>query len=223
MLYGNRNLKEAEGFIARLVPLLRLAEGSRVLDIPCGRGRHSLALHKLGLRVTGADLSPKSIAHAKQFEGEGLEFYVHDMRKPFRVNYYDAVLNLFTSMGYFENVKDELAVVRSAAAAIKPQGLLVIDFMNVKVVCERLVKEEEKEVQGHRYTIRRSLEGGFLKKEISCGGKVFTERVRALEQDDFEAMFRACGLKTIHLCGDYELNAFEPQRSPRLILIAQKT
>ena len=88
-LYFERDEKEAEAFIRKLVEHLQPAACSRMLDIACGRGRHSRTLSSMGFEVTGIDLSVSSIEYAKKFENEKLEFFVHDMRLPFRANYYD--------------------------------------------------------------------------------------------------------------------------------------
>ena len=73
----------------------------------CGKGRHSVHLNSLGYQVTGLDLSEESIAYAKQFENSSLHFDVHDMSTPYH-DQFDAVFNLFTSFGYFENEEDNL-------------------------------------------------------------------------------------------------------------------
>ncbi len=226
LLYGQRDEAEAERFTAALLQLLKPAKGCRVLDMACGRGRHSLSLHKKGLQVTGIDLSERSVAFAKASEKQGLEFFVHDMRKAFRTNYYDIVLNLFTSMGYFEKEKDDQDLIRAAALALKPGGHLVIDFMNANKVMAGLVKKEDKNVKGVDFHIERSVKAGVIRKKISfsCEGEehCFEECVRALGTSDFERFFRNAGLKTLHLFGDYELGSFDEKNSPRLILIAQK-
>ena len=99
VLYKNRDFSEAELFIDKLIQLIEPTKASRVLDLACGKGRHSIYLNKKGFDVTGIDLSEKSIACAKTAENETLHFYMHDMRKLFRTNYFDVVLNLFTSFG----------------------------------------------------------------------------------------------------------------------------
>ena len=58
--------------MSNIVSFLKLSKGSKVLDLPCGKGRHSLFLNELGFETTGADLSANSIAYAKQFEKQGL-------------------------------------------------------------------------------------------------------------------------------------------------------
>ena len=60
-----------------------------MLDVACGKGRHSKTLASLGFQVTGIDISFDSIQQAKQYESEHLDFYVHDMRLPFWGNYYN--------------------------------------------------------------------------------------------------------------------------------------
>ena len=98
LLYKNRDYSEAESFIDNLISFLKPEEGSRFLDLGCGKGRHSIYLNKKGFDVTGIDLSENSIAAAKEFENEQQNFYVHDMRKLFRTNYFDCVVNLFTRL-----------------------------------------------------------------------------------------------------------------------------
>src|SRR6476469_4934477 len=85
-LYFEHNEAEAQAFLQRLILYFKPAPGSRMLDAGCGRGRHSRMLAASGFDVTGTDLSPASISYAKQFEGERLHFYQHDMRLPFWVN-----------------------------------------------------------------------------------------------------------------------------------------
>src|SRR5258707_9221558 len=85
-LYFERDEEEAKAFLNKLIEHLRPRHGSRMLDLACGRGRHSRILASLGFDVSGIDLSPDSIAYAKKYEFEKLHFYIHDMRLPFWIN-----------------------------------------------------------------------------------------------------------------------------------------
>jgi SAM-dependent methyltransferase len=111
-----------------LVKQLGLEPQAQILDVACGKGRHAIYLNKLGFNVTGIDLSDNSIAHSKQFENPSLHFYVHDMRRLFRTNSFDLLLNLFTSFGYFERQHHNAMAINAWAAALKSGGKLVIDF-----------------------------------------------------------------------------------------------
>ena len=105
VLYQNRDEYEAQEFVEKLVDYLQPMAGSKMLDIACGRGRHSRFLASKGFDVTGIDISFDSIAYAKQFEGDNLHFYQHDMRLPSWINYFDYAFNFFTSFGYLETAR----------------------------------------------------------------------------------------------------------------------
>src|SRR5215218_6106463 len=79
-LYFNRDEQEAAAFINRLIDKLQPAPGSFMLDVGCGRGRHSRILAARNFDVTGIDLSVASINFANQYESENLHFFQHDMR-----------------------------------------------------------------------------------------------------------------------------------------------
>jgi SAM-dependent methyltransferase len=226
LLYSNRDHKEAEFFIRHLTRELELAPGARVLDMACGKGRHCIYLAKLGYDVTGTDISEQSIAAAKQHENDNLSFFLHDMRKSFRVNYFDCILNLFTSFGYFGSRNENERVVRNASASLRQNGVFVLDFMNSDLVMANLCAEDKKTAGGMEFRIKRYMKDGFIHKEIcfSDKGKVhhFTERVQALGLDELKKYFEQSGLKVIHLWGDYALNEFERDRSPRLIIAGIK-
>ena len=113
-----------------IVHYLNLPEDAKILDLACGKGRHSIYLNQMGFNVTGADLSSNSIAIAKDFENETLKFVEHDMRIPFK-DKFDAIFNLFTSFGYFENDIDDILVLTNIHDGLNENGLLVLDFLNV--------------------------------------------------------------------------------------------
>lgn len=141
-LYDNRNDDEASAFVYNLVRYLKPAAGSRLLDIACGEGRHSLQLSSYGYEVVGIDLAEQRIEAAKRKENEHTRFYVHDMRFPFYINYFDFAFNFFTSFGYFEKKRDHHMAADSFAAALKRGGVLVVDYLNRIYTERRLVPEE---------------------------------------------------------------------------------
>ena len=85
----------------------------------------------MGYDVTGTDLSEENIKFCREFEHGNLHFFKHDMRRLFRINYFEAAVNLFTSFGYFEHNRDDKMAITAAAKALNKNGKLVIDFMNV--------------------------------------------------------------------------------------------
>src|SRR5262245_42698865 len=118
-LYAHRDDAEAAGFTDALIGRLRPREGSCVLDLGCGAGRHARHLAAKGYDTTGIDLSVSSIAEAKKSEGPHLRFRRQDMRVPFGSKAFDYIFNFFTSFGYFETNEDHQTVLRNVAAALK--------------------------------------------------------------------------------------------------------
>jgi SAM-dependent methyltransferase len=222
ILYKERDEEEAQLFMDTIVHYLNLPEDAKILDLACGKGRHSIYLNQKGFHVTGADLSSNSVAIASLNENETLKFVEHDMRIPFDQKF-DAIFNLFTSFGYFENDEDNFKTLKAIRDSISEYGFAVIDFMNVHNVLANLVTEEIKVVDKIEFHIKRYLKDGFIYKEIDFedqGQKFhFTEKVKAITLEDFESMMENAGIYLLDVFGDYKLKKFHKLESERLILI----
>lgn len=221
-LYKDRDYTEAQAFMDNLTNYINLPEHGKILDLACGKGRHSIYLNKLGYNVTGVDLSEQSIKHAKQFENDTLKFDVHDMTKPYPETF-DAVFNLFTSFGYFETDECDLHTIKSIKAELNESGFAVIDFMNPEYVINNLVSENTKTVDDIDFLQKRRVENGHIIKDISftADGEDFNfqERVKAINLQDFEVLFKKADVHLLDVFGDYKLNAFDAKTSQRLIMI----
>lgn len=222
ILYKDRNYTEAQLFMDNITNYLNLPEGAKILDLACGKGRHSIYLNQLGFDVTGADLSENSIAEAKKSENKTLHFVEHDMRKPFEEKF-DAIFNLFTSFGYFENEEDNFTTLVAMKESLSEYGFAVIDFMNVNQVIQNLIPMEVKTVEGIDFHIKRFHIDGHIYKEIDFeenGEKFhFTEKVRAFTLEDFEVLMEKAGIFLLDIFGDYKLKKFHKTESERLIMI----
>jgi SAM-dependent methyltransferase len=223
ILYKDRDYTEAQLFMDNITGYLNLPEQAKILDLACGKGRHSVYLNQLGFDVTGADLSENSIAEAKKFENDTLHFCVHDMREPFDGQKFDAVFNLFTSFGYFENDADNLKTLVAIRDSLSEYGFGVIDFMNVDQVIKNLVPDETKTVDDIDFHIKRAYVDGHIYKEIDFEDNGcqyhFTEKVQALTLADFEAMMEQSNINLLDVFGDYKLRKFIAKDSERLIMI----
>lgn len=226
ILYKDRDEAEAGKFIENLMDFLKLKKECQIIDLACGKGRHSLKLNQLGYRVTGLDLSPENIEEASKSANERLNFAVHDMRKVYANKEADLVLNLFTSFGYFANTADNLKTLNAVRKNLKYKGVLVIDFLNATKTMQHLVEEEIKVVDDISFKITRTIDQGFILKNISFTHMnkpySFTERVQALELRDFEFLLGNAGFEIRNLFGNYQLKPFRKQDSERLIIVAQK-
>ena len=222
ILYKDRDYAEAQVFMDNITQYLNLPDDAKILDLACGKGRHSIYLNKLGYDVTGADLSENSIAEASKHANDKLHFEVHDMRIPFEQKF-DAIFNLFTSFGYFENDADNLTTLKAIQESLSEYGFAVIDFMNVQNVIDNLVPEEIKTVENIDFYIKRYVKDGHIFKEIDFednGEKFhFTEKVQALTLQNFEQMMEEAGIYLLDTFGDYKLKKFYKNESERLIMV----
>lgn len=222
ILYKDRNYREAQIFMDNLTHYLNLPEKAKVLDLACGKGRHSIYLNQLGFDVIGADLSENSILEASKNSNDTLHFEVHDMREKFDAKF-DAIFNLFTSFGYFENDDDDLKTLTAIKESLTDYGFAVIDFMNVHQVIPNLVPEEIKTVDGIDFHIKRYVENNHIIKEINFEDKGkkfhFTEKVKVLNLANFEEMMDEAGIYLLDTFGDYKLKKFHKNTSERLIMI----
>ncbi len=222
ILYKDRDYSEAQVFMDNLTEYLNLPEHGTILDLACGKGRHSVYLNSLGYDVTGVDLSENSIAFAKQFENETLHFDVHDMCKPYHKTF-DAVFNLFTSFGYFDKEEDNLKTIKAIKANLNDVGFGVIDFMNSDYVINNLISEDNKTVDDIDFSLKRKFEDGYIVKDISFNVEnndyQFQERVRAFSLNDFQSLFEKAGVHLLDVFGDYSLRKYDKQSSERLVMI----
>lgn len=226
ILYKHRDQEDARFFINNLVWYFRFSPHDKILDLACGKGRHSIYLNHLGYQVTGLDLSEQNIRAARQAQNDRLQFEVHDMRRVYRPGHFDYILNLFTSFGYFSAEAENQQAICAAAKSLKPGGKLLIDFLNPYYVLNNLVSEEEKVVDGICFCISRHLsEEGFFIKDIRFADRGlqhhFQERVRAIPYEHFLQYFREAGLELLQTFGNYELDPYVAMDSERMIFVLQ--
>ena len=227
ILYQNRDEDEAQRFIENLLHHLKPPCGCTMLDIACGEGRFAIHLAEQGFDVTGIDISHASIELAKASEQSNLHFYVQDMRFPFYINYFDFAFNFFTSFGYFKYDRDHRMAARSFAAALKKDGILVIDYLNYKHVLGHLVPEATIERGSYTFHIKKRFERKHIIKEIDFEDadqkcRHFTESVATFSLEDFIKMFADAGMTLMQTFGDYDLNPYHPTDTPRMIMIFKK-
>ncbi len=129
--------------VARVVELLQLPVGARVLDCPCGQGRHAHLLAEAGFAVTGLDHSPSLLAHAAA-TSSGAHFVRGDMRRlPARWRArFDAIVSLGASFGFFATRAEDEAVLANFARCLKPGGRLVLHAANRDGIMARFIEKD---------------------------------------------------------------------------------
>jgi SAM-dependent methyltransferase len=225
ILYKHRDEQEAIKFLDNITQYLNITKG-KILDVGCGKGRHAKYFNELGFNVVGIDLSLNSIAKAKLNETQNLKFYKFDMRNVFKENSFNLVTNLFTSFGYFDNSLDEQKTINAMVKNLKKDGILIIDFMNVKKIINNLVSKESKKINSVEFDITRELKDNYILKNITINDQdislKFQEKVHALTLIDFSEMLQKASMSIVDIFGNYNLDNFNASQSERLILIARK-
>jgi SAM-dependent methyltransferase len=224
-IYPHRDEAEAERVVALLAARGIGEPGQRILDLACGPGRHERALARRGAWVLGYDLSSALLRRAR--EAGARRLVRGDMRAlALRGGGFDAVVNLFTSFGYFEEDSESARVLVEVARVLRPGGRIVLDYLNAPAVRGDLVPRDERVVEGRTVIQERTLstDGRFVVKRIRVAGEAmeFVEQVRLFERKDLEAMLAAAGLVVREALGDYHGAPYDA-RSPRLILVADRS
>lgn len=228
LVYKHRDFTGAHREVKAMIDWLSLPAGSRVLDLCCGMGRHSLALTEFGYQVTGVDLSEVLLSAARKSDPQKSVTWLRgDMRDVPLDTPFDAVVNLFTSFGYFDQDEENAKVLHEIDRLIKPGGRFIIDFLNPGRVRSTLVPYSERVDEGETIREYRRIEDGFVKKDIVIQGPVggerrYSEQVRLYEKEDFVRMLDATKLRIDHIYGGYDGSAYDAEESLRLILVGTK-
>ena len=229
-LYADRDEEEAARLIEFIEKILPLQKGDTILDLGCGRGRHSVTLSQKGYDVTGIDLSKRAIGRARErarsLNLECIRFEVRDMRRPLAERF-DAVFNLFTTFGYFDTDAENARVFDSVRQMLRPGGWYVFDYLNAARVRRSVRPFDEGTFHGIHYDIRRYIENNAVHKKIIFSGeqldhdKEYTERVKLYELPWFREQLTKRGFEINRVYGDYRGNEFDPDKSDRLLIICR--
>lgn len=225
-LYPHRDLasarREASFALTHLPP-----RPTPLLDLCCGTGRHSIPLAEAGSPPVGLDYSAPLLDLARRRDRHVL-LVRGDMRAlPFHDGSFRAVVNFFTSFGYFRTEEENRAVVTEIERVLCPGGAFLCDTFGRDHVLARLVPEERRSCAGKEFRIRRSWNASTarLEKEIEVrragSAEIFRESVRAYAPNELVALLEGSGLAVASLWGDFDASPLGPD-SPRLIVLARK-
>jgi len=214
-----------------------LEAGAQVLDAPCGFGRHSIELGRLGYQVTGVDFSQTELDRARkaaQDAGVSLTLVCQDIRDMEFPSEFDLAVNLFSSIGYFADDEDRLVVDRFWRA-LKPGGVFVLDTRNRDQLVRSLPPEERKRVNGWTLRIENSfdpatsrwrarwfrLRRATAKAKESAQELIGESEIRLYSAHELSAMLRPERWSRVELYGGLDGTPFSLD-APRLVLIAWK-
>jgi len=230
ILFSKHRLSDAPGEVDRIVSLLEITPGATVLDLCCGVGRHSLELARRGFNVTGVDRTRFYLEKAsKKAEEEGLrvEFLQDDMRKFCRPDAFDAVLNLYTSFGYFEDPKEDQQVIENVYRTLKSGGVLLMEMMGKEILARIFLKRNWYEEEGMIVLEERKLSKNWSwidNRWILIKGNNRTEfkvSHRLYSATELTALLGGCGFTGIEVYGDLDGSPYD-HTAKRLVAVARK-
>jgi SAM-dependent methyltransferase len=226
--FGPSYLALYDGFLAERTPveidqleaLLALRPPRRILDLPCGQGRHAIELARRGYEVTGVDLSPFLLKVAEErarAAGVRVRWRSGDMRQPLAGERFEVVLNLFTSLGYFADEADDRKVVGAAAAMLAPGGRFVIEVINGERVMAQFQEREWFTVGQTAVVERRALDIAtrrmVVERTVTSPDEteVNLHALRLYSGRDISAILRGAGFGRVDLYGDWSGEPLAPE------------
>jgi ubiquinone/menaquinone biosynthesis C-methylase UbiE len=218
--------------------LLALHHGARILDIPCGWGRHTRLFAEAGLTAFGADLSLSLLRRARprarggapgRRRGNAPRYAACDVRfLPFTDASFDAVVNVFTSLGLFARDADDLRALREARRVLLPGGRFLLDTMHRDEVVAAYADHDRWTLpDGTRVEVRRrfdpvtgmSHEHLEWRRGAQRGEKRHVLRLRTA--GEVAALLRRAGFRAVEYYGGWHAEPFT-HRSERLIALASR-
>jgi SAM-dependent methyltransferase len=225
-LYAHRDEEEARqqvAFFHRVLGDATRELRGPVLDLACGMGRHIQELQLLGYPSIGCDLSYTLLRTGIREYGS-MAVTRADMRLlPFGDARFAALVNFFTSFGYFSEEDENVQVVREMARVLRPGAQFLFDYLNVDRELENLVQRETRQTPMGAVRIERWFDRSdrSFNKRMTIGEKRYLERVRGYDLDEISAMFASCNLSIQQAFGDFDGSTFT-RTSPRLILVGSR-
>ena len=216
--------------VDNMLALLRLPEGARILDLCCGPGRHSLELARRGFRVTGVDRTTFYLDRAREQAGVEelhVEFIKEDMRNFCRPGDYDAVLNMYSSFGYFESPDEDRQVLNNINASLKEGGRLLMDMMGKEVLATIFQERDWHENNGVLFLEERKISGDWdyiQNRWIMIDGDSRAEfefPLRIYSGAELSRLLGECGFRSVQLYGDLPPKPYD-QNANRLVVLAVK-
>jgi SAM-dependent methyltransferase len=230
VLFTERRWEYAPREVEAMVSLLGLSSGARVLDLCCGVGRHSLEFARRGLEVTGVDRTAAYLNEARARatkEGLEIEFVQDDMRSFRRPEAFDAIINYFTSFGYFESEDEELQVLNNAHASLRSGGVLLLDMMGKEILARVFTERDWREEDGMLILEERTLapDWSFLDNRwilLKDGERrEVTVTTRQYSAAELSRLLKDAGFDRVDIYGDLGGAPYD-MAAKRLIAVAHK-
>jgi len=226
------HMDDAPGEVRFIQKALGLKKGSRILDLCCGVGRHSILLAQKGASVTGLDCMPSYLRIARERgdrAGVEVRWVQCDMRKLTYKAEFEAVLNCWTSFGYFPSFADDLRVLKQVSRSLKPGGQFFLDVVNgAEVLANGKEKDWRRQRDGfilEEVEIRRGKDPATVTRwTFIQPGRPIREGlsfIRLYDKARITSALAQAGMAPVRFFGSFDGEAYGPA-SKRLVVVARK-
>jgi len=229
-LFSEDRLAQAKPDVTGIVKLLSIESGARVLDLCSGPGRHALELARQGFRVTAVDRTRVYLEHArKAARGLGLEieFIEKDMREFVRPRAFDAVINMYTSFGFFDDDRENARVLENIYASLRAGGSVLIDLNSKEIAARNFQERTWMEIDDVLLLIQqwadqswRSLETRWI---LVRDGRTRELRwkLRLYSSEELKNLLKSTGFRAVRLYGAITGAPFD-RFARRLVAVGRK-
>ena len=230
VLFSTQRWERTELEVEQMLALLNLPEGAQILDVACGQGRHALELARRGYSVTCLDRTAAFLEKVRlQAEAEELaiEFVQGDMRGFVRPGRFHAVLNMFSSFGYFSDPRANMKTLKNMHNSLRPGGQLMMDLLGKEIMIRNFTARQWSEAGGTYLLEERRVADAWRSMQnrwivISDGeAREFTWDLQLYSAAELSDMCKQCGFISLEVYGDLEGAAYDLEAS-RLILVARR-
>lgn len=214
----------------------------KILDVPCGTGRHSIELAKKGFSVTGLDIEKSMIKYAKEKSKNisNIKFALGDMRNFKLKETFDAAIVMYGSFAYMTTNKDALACLQSIKKHLKKNGLIIIEDDNpwqdivsgkkklvctaqnkkLKLITEFGIKTMHDNNIIHVSSIYRRFSG---KKKLPVIKDTKPVTLRVFSRNEMELLLLHAGFNDIKFFSNFKGEKLSKRNYRKLITVARKS
>lgn len=231
VMFDEVHWAEADGVAQRCTEIAGLKKGSRVLDVCCALGRISVPFARLGMNVTGVDITQPFLDSAQELaenEGVTLNLINCDMRKFRTTKKFDLAVNVYNSFGYCDSIKDDTKILKQICASIKNGGTFILECISRETAIRWFTEGEWFERAGLTVLTEFSPVGAWeaLSSKwiiISKDGKrmehVFNQRLYSAAE--LRDRLISIGFKSAEVFGDFDLSPYD-YNAKTMVIVCRK-
>ena len=230
ILFNQQRQSSTREEVDKLEKLLQIEERAKILDLCCGKGRHSLEFSRRAFDVIGVDRTAAYIEKAR-LEAEKLNLkatFIHGDMREYRVpNSFDVIINMFGSFGYFENPDDDRKVVTNMCQSLRAGGQFLIETAGKEIVARDFQEMEWSEVGDLLVLSERKVSQNWGRIEtrwiVIQGTKRVEHRVsvRSYSAVELSSLLFDCGFSKVQVYGSLDGIEYD-QTAQRLVVVGRK-